>query len=181
MSLGPPGSLGTRDASVGQCDVDAPVQMDVPKLSVSDDTLGPPQIDLVTQPNRGRPIDDRIVRRRAHWTESFRAVDWDSDGLTDLIYSLAGSHSGIQDAGSIYLLRNCGTKSDPVFEAPQTMRCFGEPIRITNHGPHPWPGDFDGDGKPDLITCVEWSVYPYYSHAALMMKERPTYTLELME
>ena len=121
----------------------------------------------------GRPIDDRIVRRRAHWTESFRPVDWDSDGLTDLIYSLAGSHSGIQDAGSIYLLRNCGTKSKPVFEAPQTMRCFGEPIRITNHGPHPWAGDFDGDGKPDLVCCVEWSVYPFYRHAALTMPERP--------
>jgi hypothetical protein len=59
------------------------------------------------------------------------------------------------------------------------MCCFGEPIRITNHGPHPWPGDFDGDGKPDIVACVEWSVYPFYSHAALMMKKRPTYRLEL--
>jgi hypothetical protein len=60
------------------------------------------------------------------------------------------------------------------------MRCFGEPIRITNHGPHPWPGDFDGDGRPDLITCVEWSVYPYYSHTALAMSHRPQYTIELI-
>jgi hypothetical protein len=129
----------------------------------------------------GRPINDAIVNRRAHWTESFRAVDWNEDGLQDLIYSVAGAHNGTKDGGSIYLLRNVGTKTDPLFAAPETMRCFGEPIRVTNHGPHPWPGDFDGDGKPDLITCVEWSVYPYYSHAALMMKERPTYTLELME
>ncbi|MBC8874381.1 MAG: VCBS repeat-containing protein [Planctomycetes bacterium] len=129
----------------------------------------------------GRPIDDRIVSRKAHWTESFRAVDWDSDGLMDLIYSVAGSHSGTQDSGSIYLLRNCGTKAEPVFAAPQTMRCFGEPIRITNHGPHPWAGDLDGDGKPDLVCCVEWSVYPFYRHAALMMSERPKYAIDNVE
>ncbi len=127
----------------------------------------------------GTPIHDAIVERRAHWTESFRAVDWNADGLQDLIYSVAGSHSGTRDGGSIYLLRNVGTKSRPLFAAPETMRCFGEPIRITSHGPHPWPGDFDSDGKPDLIACVEWSVYPYYSHAALMMSERPRFLLEL--
>ena len=127
----------------------------------------------------GRVIDDRIVERRSHWTESLRAIDWNMDGLVDLLYSVAGSHSGTKDGGSIYLLQNVGTKTDPVFAAPVTMRCFGKPIRITNHGPHPWPGDFDFDGQPDLITCVEWSVYPYYSHAALMMPDRPEYALEL--
>jgi len=35
----------------------------------------------------------------------------------------------------------------------------------------------DGDGKPDILACVEWSVYPFYSHAALMMDERPMFTL----
>jgi hypothetical protein len=82
---------------------------------------------------------------------------------------------------SIYLLRNVGTKTESRFASPETLRCFGEPIRVTNHGPHPWPGDFDGDGLPDLITCVEWSVYPYYSHAAMMMKQRPEYRLELLK
>jgi len=125
----------------------------------------------------GRAINDAIVKRRAHWTESFRAVDWDSDGLMDLVYSCAGSHNGIQDGGSIYLLRNSGTESVPIFEKPVTMRCFGEPIRITAHGPHPWVGDFDGDGKPDLLACVEWSVYPFYSHVALTMKKRPQFTV----
>jgi hypothetical protein len=128
----------------------------------------------------GRSINDAIVQRRAHWTESFRAVDFDGDGLQDLIYSVAGAHNGAQDGGSIYLLSNVGTKSDPVFAPPETMRCFGQPIRVTNHGPHPWAGDLDGDGKPDLLTCVEWSVYPYYSHAALTMTEPPEYKLQLL-
>ncbi len=127
----------------------------------------------------GTPINDAIVGRTAHWTESFRAVDWDRDGLQDLIYSVSGAHHGTLDGGSIYLLRNTGTPTEPQFAPPVAMRCFGEPIRITNHGPHAWPGDYDGDGQPDLVACVEWSVYPYYAHAALMMPERPKYRLEL--
>lgn len=114
----------------------------------------------------GRPIDDRIVNRSAHWTESFTPVDWNRDGLLDIIYACAGTRPA---DGSIYLLRNVGTREEAVFAPPRTMKCFGEPIKVTNHGPHPWAGDLDGDGYPDLVTCVEWSVYPWYRHAALEM------------
>lgn len=121
----------------------------------------------------GRLIDDALVGREAHWTESFRAADWDGDGLIDLIYSCAGS----TPQGSIYLLRNAGPAEQPRFDPPRTLSCFGEPIHVTAHGPHPWVGDFDGDGTPDLVTCVEWSVYPFYRHAAIEMSERPRFTL----
>jgi len=57
------------------------------------------------------------------------------------------------------------------------MCCYGEPIAITNHGPSAWAGDINSDGKPDLLACVEWSVYPLYSYAALEMKERPHFML----
>ena len=120
----------------------------------------------------GRAIDDAIVGRSAHWTESFRAIDWDRDGPIDLVYNCAGTEPA---KGSIYLLRNAGTRESPVFAAPRTFCCFGEPIKVTAHGPNAWPGDFDGDGLPDLIACVEWSVYPFYTHAALEMPERPKY------
>ena len=119
----------------------------------------------------GRCIDDSIVGREKHWTESFRAVDWHGDGLLDLIYNLAGS-------GEIYLLRNVGTRSAPVFAAPRRMACYGEPISFTIHGPNAWAGDFNGDGKPDLLGCVEWSVYPFYAHAALEMAEHPQYRID---
>jgi hypothetical protein len=118
----------------------------------------------------GREIDDSIVGRTKHWTESFRAVDWDGDGLIDLVYSCAGT-------GYIYLLRNVGSRTEPVFDLPRQFKCYGEPISFTVHGPNAWAGDLDGDGKPDLLGCVEWSVYPFYRHAALEMDEHPAFLL----
>ena len=116
----------------------------------------------------GRLIDDSIVGRTKHWTESFRPVDWNGDGLTDLIYNTAGT-------GKIYLLQNVGTQKAPVFAAPREFKCYGEDIAFTIHGPNAWPGDLNGDGKPDLVGCVEWSVYPFYCHAALEMDAHPVY------
>jgi hypothetical protein len=121
-----------------------------------------------------RLIDDTIVERTRHWTESFRPVDWDGDGLLDVMYACGGTEAA---KGSIYLLLNVGTKQEPLFAAPRTMCCYGWPIKVTDHGPNPWPGDLDGDGQPDLLTCVEWSVYPFFTHAAIEMPERPTYEL----
>ena len=118
----------------------------------------------------GRMIDDSIVGRTKHWTESFRAVDWDGDGLIDLVYNLAGT-------GKIYLLRNVGSADAPVFDLPREFRCYGEEIAFTVHGPNAWPGDLNGDGKPDLLGCVEWSVYPFFCHAALEMERHPAYTI----
>lgn len=122
----------------------------------------------------GRFIEDSVVGRETHWTECYRPVDWDGDGLMDLVYSCAGTDPA---NGSIYLLRNAGNKKEPVFEAPRTLCFFGKPIKVTDHGPSAWAGDLDNDGKADLLTGTEWSVYPFYTHAALEMKERPKFQL----
>lgn len=118
----------------------------------------------------GREIDDSIVGRTKHWTESFRAVDWDGDGLIDLVYNLAA-------IGKIFLLRNVGSKTEPLFDLPREFKCYGEEIAYTVHGPNTWPADWNGDGKPDLVGAVEWSVYPFYAYAALEMDKHPEYQL----
>ena len=125
----------------------------------------------------GRELTGQVAKRQATWSESFRPVDWNRDGLVDLVYSTGGSHHGTLEGGSMYLLENVGTRTAPLFGPPKTMKCYGRSIRITNHGPHPWIGDYNGDGLPDVIACVEWSVYPFYSHAALMMNKPPTIQL----
>jgi hypothetical protein len=118
----------------------------------------------------GREIDDAIVGREKHWTESFRLVDWNGDGRLDLVYNTAGD-------GHVYLLRNVGTTASPVFATPRQLCCYGEPLAFTVHGPNTWPVDLNGDGRPDLVGCVEWSVYPFYAHAALEMDRHPAWQL----
>ena len=99
-------------------------------------------------------------------------VDWDRDGDLDIVCS--GPSAKVRD--TVYLARNVGTNKDPVFEYGP-LRFFGEMIYITRHGPCVDAADLDGDGLPDILACVEWSVYPFYSHAAIEMKARPTYRL----
>jgi hypothetical protein len=53
---------------------------------------------------------------------------------------------------------------------------YGSPIAMTHHGPHLWADDLDGDGLPDLVVRVEWSVYPFYGHNAIEKTRRPSFT-----
>ena len=51
-------------------------------------------------------FDDALVGRAQHWTESFRAVDWNGDGRMDLLYNLAATgeifalHVRVEDVNS---------------------------------------------------------------------------------
>jgi len=121
----------------------------------------------------GRPIEQSLVQGSRGWAESFRATDWDGDGRIDLVYSIGGKPAG----GSIQLLRNVGTRRAPVFDLPKAMCAFGQPINMTNHGPHPWVGDLDGDKLPDVLAYVEASVYCFFCHQAIEMSSPPSYSL----
>lgn len=85
-----------------------------------------------------------------------RLVDWDGDGLTDIV---AGSFGGSFDAkppGGVYLYRNVGKVGAPEFAAAQTLIApstieGSEPDR-PNVGLYADPVDYDGDGDLDLVV-----------------------------
>jgi hypothetical protein len=107
--------------------------------------------------------------------------DWDADGVSDLL--IGGGY------GWPRIVRNRGTNKRPAFDTPQPILADGQPIRVLrddilysqhwhNMGyPYPVFVDWDGDGKPDLLGCVEWSVYPFFCHAALEMEAHPGFVL----
>ena len=99
-------------------------------------------------------------------------IDWDGDEVLDIVYSVAGWH---YKEGSLFLLKNIGTKTSPEFASPEPLLCYGKPVFVSRHGPQPWVGDMDGDSKPDILCYTDWSNYAFFSNAALTLKRRPEY------
>jgi hypothetical protein len=81
------------------------------------------------------------------------AVDWDDDGLWDVVTSTM--------SGRLYWIRNAGTSRTPRFEAPRAIDGPSGPLVGT---PRSRPGalDWNGDNVPDLIVPDERGVLTIY-------------------
>jgi hypothetical protein len=85
-----------------------------------------------------------------HWTDYPpdvtvpRVVDWDGDGLPDIIMS---------GRSEIYFFKNVGTKTHPKFEFRQRFNMPYGPLLLSYNfnAISPCLGDLDGDGLPDLV------------------------------
>ncbi|MBK8975430.1 MAG: VCBS repeat-containing protein [Planctomycetes bacterium] len=83
-------------------------------------------------------------------------VDWDGDGLVDIVAGSFGDPYGGKPPGGVYLYRNVGTAGAPVFAGavpliPPTATTGHEAER-PNVGLYPDATDYDGDGDLDLVV-----------------------------
>ena len=111
-------------------------------------------------PEGGRPADARPLHARYNWVWP---VDWDADGLTDLLYiSMAQSADGpgalpenrdlFASPGQITFLKNLGTPSGG--GTPLFREAGGYPAaEITDNAyvPSLSCADLDGDGRVDIV------------------------------
>jgi hypothetical protein len=105
--------------------------------------------------DRGQPI------QKPHFFK-LRNVDWDGDGLVDVVatQNLFGA-----DQRSLLYLKNVGTPGSPVLAAPEAIKFWGEDIRYSSHGLQPSFVDYDGD--LDFVGCNESGLFVMFRHAAL--------------
>ena len=81
-------------------------------------------------------------------------VDWDGDGLLDLLIGVGPQHGSPFRGSYVLFLKNVGTNNSPVFKHPQVVlwNKQGKPLEFWRHGVHPEPVDWNGDGKYDLVA-----------------------------
>ena len=72
--------------------------------------------------------------------------DWDGRGVWDVI---------VGTREMLILFRNVGTRSEPVYGPGERLALWGEPIRHSVHNLRPWPVDWDGTGRVDLVVGAE--------------------------
>lgn len=92
-------------------------------------------------------------RTEGYWQPA--VVDWDGDGLSDLLAPVGVEHGRLEHgqpvpAGRLYFYRNCGTRSEPRFESRQEILLADGSAPVATHVA--FPVDWDGDGRPELVA-----------------------------
>lgn len=134
----------------------------------------------------GEPIQTHSKRWSGQLGRTkIQAVDWDGDGVIDLLCGTGRSASipgkggypddtfkGDERQSSVLFLRNAGTNEEPVYEYPRLMHYRGEKIALGAHSCSPLAIDL-GRGELDLLVGMEQGVVIYYPRNELSWPELP--------
>ena len=84
-------------------------------------------------------------------------IDWDGDGLPDLLIGVGPQHGSPYRGSYILLARNVGCNRQPVFAKPEVLVFddSGQPLEFWRHGVHMAPVDWDGDGGFELVAGAD--------------------------
>ena len=84
-------------------------------------------------------------------------VDWDGDGLLDLLIGVGPQHGSPYRGSYVLFARNVGSNREPVFCKPVVLLFDGEgqPLEFWRHGVHMAPVDWDGDGAFELVAGAD--------------------------
>ena len=84
-------------------------------------------------------------------------VDWDGDGLLDLLIGVGPQHGSPYRGSYVLLARNVGSNLEPVFARPVILLFdeAGKPLEFWRHGVHMAPVDWDGEGALALVAGAD--------------------------
>lgn len=107
-------------------------------------------------------------------------VDWDKDGVKDLLIGTGRSNSvpnpatglpynwGKKNEGGVVLfLKNAGTERNPVFEYPKMLKFKGKPMLFGVHDCAPASGPIGSSNENNLVVGTEYGTYMYYRYEDL--------------
>ncbi|MBT3272928.1 MAG: VCBS repeat-containing protein [Spirochaetales bacterium] len=112
-------------------------------------------------------------------------VDWDGDGLIDLIIgtprhgSVPNPDTGLPQSlglpgSAVLFLKNTGTNTSPVFDYPRLLHYRGNPVFLGQHSCGPAPAFFRAGEPPDLVVGRENGLFYYFSRSDISFMQ-PSY------
>ncbi len=93
-------------------------------------------------------------------------VDYNSDGLMDIIIGAGGPFDGIETVMQLVLLENIGSSSDPKFKLVDEDYLKFSDFASTSSNPAPCFGDLDSDNDLDMLIGDESGKLYYFENIA---------------